>query len=187
LLERAQSFLIEHHLLRERITLEQAVRNAPGTSSDAVGTVATALTAVVEGIFGVMTILIPDVLSAARQPDDLRRFRAPLRARRFGRVSKHVARQIRTKISAWLSGQLILAGSIGAERRARPYLLGVPYFYVLALVAAVGEIIPVIGPILSAIPAVCRRPLACRRKRRFLSGLLDRAAADGRTTCSCQR
>jgi predicted PurR-regulated permease PerM len=32
--------------------------------------------------------------------------------------------------------------------------MGVPYFYVLALLAALGEMIPVIGPILSAIPAV---------------------------------
>jgi predicted PurR-regulated permease PerM len=34
------------------------------------------------------------------------------------------------------------------------YLLGVPYFYVLALFAAVGEMVPVIGPIFSSIPAI---------------------------------
>ena len=34
------------------------------------------------------------------------------------------------------------------------YRLGVPYFYVLALIAAVGELVPVIGPILSAGPAI---------------------------------
>jgi predicted PurR-regulated permease PerM len=34
------------------------------------------------------------------------------------------------------------------------YLLGVPYFYVLALTAAFGEMIPVVGPILAAVPAV---------------------------------
>ena len=32
--------------------------------------------------------------------------------------------------------------------------LGVPYFYVLALIAGIGELIPIVGPILSAIPAV---------------------------------
>jgi predicted PurR-regulated permease PerM len=50
-------------------------------------------------------------------------------------------------------GQLILAGTIGATSAVGLYLLGVPYFYVLALISAVGELIPVVGPILSAIPA----------------------------------
>jgi len=153
LLERAQTFLIEHNVLRERITLEQAVRNAPGTSGDAVGTVATAVTAFVEGIFGVVTILILTfyLLLDSRTLFDgfARLFARPDRPR-----VEHVARQISSKISAWLSGQMILAGSIGLSAALGLYLLGVPYFYVLALVAAVGEIIPVIGPILSAIPAV---------------------------------
>ena len=34
------------------------------------------------------------------------------------------------------------------------WLLDVPYFYVLALIAGIGEMIPVIGPVLSAIPAL---------------------------------
>ena len=29
-----------------------------------------------------------------------------------------------------------------------------PYFYVLALISAIGELIPVVGPILAAVPAV---------------------------------
>ncbi len=29
-----------------------------------------------------------------------------------------------------------------------------PYFYVLALIASIGELIPIVGPILSAVPAV---------------------------------
>ena len=32
--------------------------------------------------------------------------------------------------------------------------MGVPYFYVLALISAVGEMIPMVGPILAAIPAI---------------------------------
>lgn len=53
-----------------------------------------------------------------------------------------------------MNGQLILAGTIGALAAVGLYLLGVPYFYVLALAAALGEMIPVVGPILSAIPAI---------------------------------
>ena len=53
-----------------------------------------------------------------------------------------------------MSGQLILAGTIGSTAAIGLYFLGVPYFYVLALIAAIGEIVPIIGPILSAIPAI---------------------------------
>ena len=49
---------------------------------------------------------------------------------------------------------MFLAGVIGASSAVGLYALGVPYFYVLALVAALGEIVPVVGPILAAIPAV---------------------------------
>ena len=34
------------------------------------------------------------------------------------------------------------------------WALGIPFFYVLALISAIGEMIPVVGPILSAIPAI---------------------------------
>ena len=32
--------------------------------------------------------------------------------------------------------------------------MGVPYFFVLALIAGIGEMIPMVGPLLSAIPAI---------------------------------
>jgi predicted PurR-regulated permease PerM len=32
--------------------------------------------------------------------------------------------------------------------------MGIPFFYVLALISAIGEMIPIVGPFLAAIPAV---------------------------------
>jgi predicted PurR-regulated permease PerM len=58
------------------------------------------------------------------------------------------------KVSAWLNGQLLLAGTIGTTSALGLWVLGVPYFYVLALISAVGEMIPMIGPVLAAIPAI---------------------------------
>jgi predicted PurR-regulated permease PerM len=68
-----------------------------------------------------------------------------------------VARLTRTvteKVGAWLGGQLLLAFVIGSTAALGLKLMGVPYFWVLALLAAIGEMIPVVGPILAAIPAV---------------------------------
>jgi len=58
------------------------------------------------------------------------------------------------KVSAWLNGQLLLGAIIGSTAAIGLWLLGVPYFYVLALLAGIGEMIPIVGPIIAAIPAV---------------------------------
>src|SRR5262249_61501708 len=71
------------------------------------------------------------------------------------RMRVHMAsRQITIKVSAWLSGQLMLAGAIGTTSAIGLFLLGIPYFYVLALIAAIGEMIPYVGPVLAAVPAI---------------------------------
>jgi predicted PurR-regulated permease PerM len=64
------------------------------------------------------------------------------------------SREAMMKVSAWLGGQLLLAAVIGVTSAGGLWALGIPFFYVLALVSAVGEMIPVVGPILSAIPAI---------------------------------
>ena len=153
LLERGQAFLIRYGLLTHRITLEEAVRGAPASSGNAMDTVATAVTSVVGGLFGFLTIFVLTFYLLLESDTLFAAF-----ARLFPRGNrprvKDAARKISTKVSAWLNGQLILAGTIGASAAVGLYLLGVPYFYVLALIAGFGEMIPVIGPILSAIPAV---------------------------------
>jgi predicted PurR-regulated permease PerM len=153
LLDRAQTFLIDHGLLTHRITLEEAVLSAPGSPRSAVGTVATAVTRIAGAVLGFITILILTFYLLIDADSLVAAF-----ARLFPREARprvlDASRQISTKVSAWLNGQLILAGAIGASAAIGLYLLGVPYFYVLALIAAIGEMVPIIGPILSAVPAI---------------------------------
>src|SRR5262245_59109532 len=65
-----------------------------------------------------------------------------------------VSGEIVKKVSAWLSAQFILAGLMGTFATVGLGLMGVPYFYVIALIAAVGETIPIVGPIVAGITAV---------------------------------
>lgn len=58
------------------------------------------------------------------------------------------------RMSAWLSGQLLLALIIGVCTFAGLVALRIPYALPLAILAAVGEVIPVLGPIISSIPAL---------------------------------
>lgn len=153
LLHRGQQWLIERRLLRREITVLEAVQQAPGGGSDAVGTVVAAIWGIVGGVFGVLTIvivafyLLVDAQGIVRTL--VRLFPRHERAR-----ADDALHRAAEKVSAWLAGQLLLGAIIGASAAIGLGILGVPYFYVLALIAGVGELIPVVGPVLSAVPAI---------------------------------
>jgi predicted PurR-regulated permease PerM len=154
---RVQTYLIRWGVIARRITLEEAVQSVPagGTStaaSSAVGTVATAVGTVAQVVFAFITIVILTFYLLLEGPS---LFAALARLFPHSRRAEviHAGHEISSKVSAWMIGQLILAGTIGASSAIGLYLLGVPYFYVLALISAFGELIPVVGPILAAIPA----------------------------------
>ena len=60
---------------------------------------------------------------------------------------------IETKVSAYLAGQGVLCLAIGLLALAAYLLIGLPNALVLALMAGVLEAVPMIGPLLGAIPA----------------------------------
>lgn len=62
--------------------------------------------------------------------------------------------RIAAKLSSWLSGQLLLCAIIGIATFIFLFALGIPYALPLAILAAVGELIPVLGPTIGAIPAL---------------------------------
>ena len=62
--------------------------------------------------------------------------------------------RIQQKIGQWLLGQMTLNIIIGLMVYLGLTLLGVPYALLLALVAATFEVVPYIGPLSAAVPAV---------------------------------
>ena len=153
LFERAQAFLMRKGLLNQHVTMGEAVAATPGGGGDAVGKVVGAVANVAGGVFGVITILILTfymlVDSWSLREQALRLFPKHQRAR-----VDAASRVVMEKVSAWLIGQLLLAGAIGGSSAIGLWALGIPFFYVLALLSAIGEMIPIVGPILSAIPAI---------------------------------
>jgi predicted PurR-regulated permease PerM len=152
-IERVQMFLVDRGFVTHTITLEEAVRRAPGSTSSAVGTVANAFTWTVTTALGMLTVVVLTFYLLIDSRELLAGF-----VRLFPRDARprvvEVSGKVSAKVSAWLSGQLILAGTIGVTAAAGLYFLRVPYFYVLAVIAGLGEMVPVIGPVLSAVPAI---------------------------------
>jgi predicted PurR-regulated permease PerM len=159
LLNRAQTYLIKWGIITHRFTLEEAVQSVPAGGSTnaaaktAVGTVATAIGTVAKVVFAFITIVILAFYLLVEGESLFAGFARLFPHSRRGEVMR-AGREISSKVSAWMIGQLILAATIGISSAIGMYVLGVPYFYVLALVSAIGELIPVVGPILSAIPAI---------------------------------
>lgn len=69
------------------------------------------------------------------------------------KVKKLIIR-IEEKLGSWLRGQLVLSVIIGLLSYIGLTILNIPYALPLSLIAGVLEVIPVMGPIISAIPAV---------------------------------
>ena len=152
--DRFQDFLVRHRLMTRRITLQEAVSNAPaGTGGNAVSTLLLAISSVIGGAFGLITILILSfylLIEAERLFSYLMRF-VPRSIRAHASAG---AREAVTKVSAWLRAQVLLAGVMGVFAAVGLGLLGEPYFFVVALIAAVGETIPIVGPVIGGVTAV---------------------------------
>lgn len=65
-----------------------------------------------------------------------------------------LTKRIQDKMGKWLQGQLVLSLVIGLLTAVGLWVLGVKYVLLLALIAAIFEVVPYIGPILGAVPAV---------------------------------
>lgn len=69
------------------------------------------------------------------------------------RVRRSIVK-IEEKLGAWMQGQLILSFLVGILSYIGLLILNIPYALPLAMIAGIMEVIPVIGPIVAALPAV---------------------------------
>jgi predicted PurR-regulated permease PerM len=77
-------------------------------------------------------------------------FSPPDRHVRLGAIAEAIGR----RMGGWLVGQVVLSVTVGAVTFVGLTLLGVRGASILAVIAAIGEVVPMVGPIVAAIPAV---------------------------------
>ena len=153
-LEQLQQTLTAWGVMTGETSLVELLKRAPVSgSADAVGTVLGALWGIVGGLFGVVTILLLTfyfLVDSERLFDLFVRLFPEAQRPRVAKVGGLVA----VKISAWLGGQILLGFIIGTTSAIGLAILGVPYFFVLAVIAGIGEMIPMVGPLLAAVPTI---------------------------------
>jgi len=65
-----------------------------------------------------------------------------------------IVTRVEDRLGSWVRGQILLCLAVGILSFIGLTILNIPYALPLALIAAILEIVPIIGPIISGIPAV---------------------------------
>jgi predicted PurR-regulated permease PerM len=134
-----------------------AVENTVRTMSQSAGAGARtffggALTVVrgVLSLFGVIVLTAYMTMSQKEMKAGVMDVAAPRYRPRISRL----LREIKSRLGQWLRGQLLLGAVIGLCSYVGLLLLHVRFSLVLAVLAGVTELIPIVGPIIGAVPAV---------------------------------
>ena len=147
-----QRRLVSWGLISPDTSYKDLLQQAPG-SGDAVNFVLGTVWGFVGGLFGLVTILLLTFYLLV-ESQSIFNFFVRIFPRERRQTVADVSAMVTNKVSAWLGGQIFLGFIIGATTAIGLGLMGVPYFFVLALIAGIGEMIPMVGPLLSAIPAI---------------------------------
>jgi predicted PurR-regulated permease PerM len=125
----------------------------PSTAAPSSGQVVQVGLTLAEAITTVLTLLTVVYFWLTEHARLQRYTLAFVRQERRARV-REIWNQAEARLGMWVRAQLILMGAIGLTTGIAYTVLGVPSAVLLGLVAALAEGIPIVGPLLGAIPAV---------------------------------
>lgn len=162
LVQRAGDYLASQGVfLGDEVFLENAERlistfgqsfGGNGVSSAGSGFLGT-LTGFFGGIFQIALVLVLTFYLVVQENGMRKFFRSITPVKHAPYVTGLIIR-IQDKIGSWFRAQLLLGVVVGVLIYIGLTLLGVEYALVLAILAGILEIVPYIGPILAAIPAI---------------------------------
>lgn len=146
------AFRLEHNIAASN-QIEQGLNQLSQNLGGAVSGIFSTVFGVFGGLFAVLLVLVITFYLTVQEtamksfiqsitPDNVH----PYLMRLYGRI--------KTKMGMWLRGQIFLSVVIFVLTFIGLTILGVPYALVLAFFAGILEIVPFLGPIISAIPAV---------------------------------
>ena len=126
-------------------------------SGDAVGKTIGGIVATVSSVFGgIFSLILVFVFTFYLVTEDeaITRWLRSLAPDEYQPFIVQLVNKMKKKLGHWLRGQLVLSVFIGLMVYLALLALGVDYALVIALMAAVAELVPYVGPVLSAVPAI---------------------------------
>lgn len=137
----------------ESISSADLLRNLSSTLADSTGGVFTTVSAFFGGLTSLVLIIVFSFYFSVQETgvDDFLRVVTPVKEQEY---VLHLWKRSQEKIGKWMQGQLVLGLIVGVLLYLGLTILGIPNALLLAVLAAIFELIPVFGQILAAIPAL---------------------------------
>jgi len=139
--------------LSNSIPLKDLILQAKNTITGFSGGAFEAITRIFGGVFSFLIIIVISFYLSV-QKDGISNFLKLISPIKQQDYVVDLWRRSQIKIGRWFQGQLLLGLIIGVLVYLGLTILQVPYALLLAILAAIFEIIPIFGPILAAIPAI---------------------------------
>lgn len=130
-----------------------ATNNLLGTLVQQIGGVLNFTFSVFSNVFSIITVLVFTFYMLLSYPA-MKEQTITLLGEEKGRKIFNLVLAIEEKLGKWSRGQLLLMLSVGMGNYLGYLLLGIPFALPLAVLTGIFEIVPTLGPIVSAIPAV---------------------------------
>ncbi|MDP6756283.1 MAG: AI-2E family transporter, partial [Patescibacteria group bacterium] len=134
-------------------TLQGSLQSVGQTLSGYTGSVVNTVSGIFGGITTFLLVLVLTFYFSVKK-DGLKYFIRSVTPIQYQKYTMNMFIRVQDKLGLWLRGQLLLSGIIFVVTWIGLLILGVKYALVLALIAGITEVIPFIGPIIGAIPAV---------------------------------
>ncbi len=134
--------------------LDQITASAHSFEPD-IATAATGIFSTVTGLFqSIFSIVLVIVLTyyLVVQEDVAKQFFKAVAPDHYRPYISQLISRIRFKLGYWLRGQLVLSLLVGVLVYIGLLILGVEYALLLALFAAIMEVVPYLGPVIAAVP-----------------------------------
>ena len=130
-----------------------SIRNILDALGTSVGTALSIISSTFSGAFIAITTLVIAIYFSLEKPRLIKDL-AKVFDHGKEEAIKSFFNEVDNQLGNWIRGQIILMTIIGVTTFIGLVLIGVPYALPLAIIAGLLEIVPNIGPIFSAIPAV---------------------------------
>lgn len=88
------------------------------------------------------------------EEDGIKKFIVSIAPEKKKEYAADLTNRVESKIGNWMAGQLFLMITISILDFIGLYMIGIPYALILAIFAGVLEVVPYVGPIISAVPGI---------------------------------
>jgi len=144
---------VNNNLQADNASIVATLKSLSLTLAQTTRSVFVTITGIFGGLFSLLVVLVI-IFYITVEENSLKKFIKQITPLRHQAYTMRLIERMQVKIGLWLRGQLLLSLIIGVATYIGLTILGVKYALLLAIIAGSLEIVPYLGPWLSAIPAV---------------------------------